>query len=101
MYFKKTIILSAVDGEAQKAVLNIEKFKSRLEGQIKLYNFKSEPQGVLTLGFLKDGKVVKAGLHKQQQNQLMSQINIVFNLLHVEKILFLSLIGILNIILHK
>ena len=69
MYFKKTIILSAVDGEAQKAVLNIEKFKSRLEGQIKLYNFKSEPQGVLTLGFLKDGKVVKAGLHKQQQNK--------------------------------
>lgn len=69
MYLKKTIILSAVDGEAQKAVLNIEKFKSLVEGQLKLYNFKSEPQGVLTLGFLQDGKVIKAGLHKQQENK--------------------------------
>ena len=64
MYLKKTIVLSALDDSANKAVLNVEKFKNRIEGQIKLYNFKQDVQGILTLGFLKDGKVVKAGLQK-------------------------------------
>ena len=66
MYLKKTIVLSAIDDSANKAVLNIEKFKNRIEGQIKLYNFKSEVNGILTLGFLKDGKVIKAGLQKTE-----------------------------------
>lgn len=64
MYFKKTIILSSLDDSADKAVVNVEKFKNRIEGQIKLYNYKQEPKGILTLGFLKDGVVVKAGLQK-------------------------------------
>ena len=64
MYLKKTIVLSSLDDSANKAVLNIEKFKSRIEGQIRLYNFKNEVAGILSLGFLKDGDVVKAGLQK-------------------------------------
>lgn len=64
MYFKKTIVLSSLNDTADKAVMNVEKFKNRIEGQIRLYNFKEELKGILTLGFLKDGNVVKAGLQK-------------------------------------
>lgn len=66
MYFKKTIIMSALDGSADKAVLNVERYKTRIEGQIRLYNYKAEPVGILTLGFLKNGKVIKAGLQKTE-----------------------------------
>lgn len=64
MYLKKTIVLSSLDDSADKAVLNVEKYKNRIEGQIRLYNFKSEVKGILTLGFLNDKNVVKAGLQK-------------------------------------
>lgn len=62
MYFKKTMVLSSLDGTADKAVVNVEKFKDRIEGQLRLYNFKQEPSGILTLAILKDGNVYKAGL---------------------------------------
>ncbi|MGI5842014.1 MAG: hypothetical protein ACOX6H_01810 [Christensenellales bacterium] len=62
MYLKKTLVLSALDGTNSKAVVNVEKFKNLLQGQLRLYNFKSEPQGILTLGILHEGKVLKAGL---------------------------------------
>lgn len=62
MYFKKTLVLSALDGSMKKAVVNVEKFKNRLEGQVRLYNFSHEPEGILSLGILQDNKVLKAGL---------------------------------------
>lgn len=62
MYFKKTLVLSSLDGSANKAVVNVEKFRNRMEGQIRLYNFKQEPTGILTLGILNEGQVIKAGL---------------------------------------
>lgn len=62
MYFKKTLVLSALDGSQKKAVVNVEKFKNRLEGQVRLYNFSLEPSGILSLGILQNGKVLKAGL---------------------------------------
>lgn len=65
MYFKKTLVLSALDDTALKAVVNIERFKDSLEGQVRLYNFKQEPNGILSLGILKNGQVLKAGLTKK------------------------------------
>lgn len=62
MYFKKTLVLSALDSSSNKAVVNIEKFKNRIEGQIRLYNFSKEPSGILSLGIIGDGQVLKAGL---------------------------------------
>ena len=62
MYFKKTLVLSALDSSSMKAVVNVEKFKNRMEGQLRLYNFSKEPSGILTLGILHDGTVLKAGL---------------------------------------
>lgn len=62
MYFKKTLVLSALDGSQKKAVVNVEKFKNRLEGQVRLYNFSLEPAGILSLGILQGGQVLKAGL---------------------------------------
>lgn len=62
MYFKKTLVLSALDSSSTKAVVNVEKFKNRMEGQLRLYNFSKEPAGILTLGILHDGQVLKAGL---------------------------------------
>ena len=31
MYFKKTLVLSALDSSSMKAVVNVEKFKNRME----------------------------------------------------------------------
>lgn len=62
MYFKKTLVLSSLDASPIKAVVNVEKFKNRMEGQVRLYNFSKEPSGILTLGILNDGEVLKAGL---------------------------------------
>jgi hypothetical protein len=62
MYFKKTLVLSALDGSMKKAVVNVEKFKNRLEGQVRLYNFSQEPEGILSLGILQNNQVLKAGL---------------------------------------
>lgn len=62
MFYKKTLILSAVDGGNEKAVVNIEYNSGELVGTMKLYNFKQEPDGILTLGILDGKEVIKAGL---------------------------------------
>jgi hypothetical protein len=71
MYLKKTLVLSSLDASVAKAVVNVEKFKNRMEGQVRLYNFDKEPSGILTLGILHDGKVLKAGL-TQEDSRLYS-----------------------------
>ena len=59
---EKTIILSSLDGDSKKAVLNIEAAREGFCGNLRLYNFKEDPKGILTLGFLASGKVLKAAL---------------------------------------
>lgn len=58
----KTIILSGINGNEQKAVLNFEKRVEGYGGNLRLYNFKEEPSGILTLAFLVNKEVVKAAL---------------------------------------
>lgn len=58
----KTIILSSLIGSSEKAVLNLEKAEDGFLGKIRLYNFKSIPKGILTLGFLIDKQVYKSAL---------------------------------------
>lgn len=62
MLYKKSVVLSGVDGSLKKAVLNLDYKNSGVCGDLKLYNFAEEPMGVLTLAILSDGKVHKAGL---------------------------------------
>lgn len=62
MFYKKTLILSSVDGGNEKGVVNIEYSEGSLLGTVKLYNFKQEPDGILTLGILDGSEVIKAGL---------------------------------------
>ena len=58
----KTIILSSLNSTNEKAVLNLEKSEEGYCGNIRLYNFKTIPSGILTLGFLADNEVFKAAL---------------------------------------
>ena len=58
----KTIILSGINGNEQKAVLNFEKKVQGYGGNLRLYNFKEEPSGILTLAFLVNKEVIKAAL---------------------------------------
>lgn len=65
MYIRKTLIMSPIDNSQNKAVCNIEKERDGFAGTLRLYNFKNEPDGILTLAFLCDGKVIKSGLTKK------------------------------------
>lgn len=58
---KKSVVLQAPEGE-EKAVLSLEDKEDMIVGRVRLYNFKEEPKGILSLGFSTNGKVVKAGL---------------------------------------
>lgn len=69
MFTKRTLVLSSVEGNMEKAVANFEKCEGGISGTVKLYNFRSEPNGVLTLGFLSGGEVYKAGLTKNGFNE--------------------------------
>ncbi len=57
---KKSLVLSGKGN--QKAVLALEHDGEKLSGRLRLYNFPSEPQGIISLGIFIDGKVTKAGL---------------------------------------
>lgn len=64
MVYKKSLILTCVNGSDKKAVVTLESGAGEIVGTVRLYNFNEEPQGILSLGFLNDGKVVKSGLTK-------------------------------------
>lgn len=64
MIYKKAVVLSAADNSQKKAVLSLDAKAGVVRGEVKLYNFVEEPMGVLTLGFLIDGRVQKAGLSR-------------------------------------
>lgn len=59
---KKTLVLSSVDGGNEKAVMSFEKNNGDTEGQVRLYNFHDEPNGILTVGLKEGDRVVKIGL---------------------------------------
>lgn len=64
MLFKKTLVLSSSNGGNEKAVVNFEKDDGEIVGEVKLYNFSDEPDGILSLGLKENDKVYKAGLNK-------------------------------------
>ena len=66
MIYKKSVILAGVSNKDYKAVVNLNNKNGEVVGEVKLYNFQKEPDGVLTLGLLIEGKVHKAGLTKTQ-----------------------------------
>ncbi len=59
---KKSIVMSGSNNK--KAVLSLECNGDNLSGRLRLYNFTSEPSGIISLGIYSGGKVVKAGLTK-------------------------------------
>ena len=68
MIYKKSIVLSSVKGQKEKAVVTLNCNDNETMGTVRLYNFTTEPVGILSLGILSDGKVLKAGLIKDDQD---------------------------------
>lgn len=64
MSFKKSLVLLGVKNEDQKAVLSLESDGDMISGRVRLYNFPSEPSGILSLGIYSKGEVLKAGLSR-------------------------------------
>lgn len=62
MQKQQTLVLSSLQNGNEKAVLNLERKNNEIEGKLRLYNFAKKPAGILTLGFLSDGKVYKSAL---------------------------------------
>lgn len=62
-----TLILSSVENGNEKAVLNISISDNEYEGKIRLYNFAKKPDGILTLGILCNGQVLKSALKEDQK----------------------------------
>ncbi len=63
-----TLVLTSLENSSNKAVINFEINDESFEGRIRLYNFKQKPEGILTLGVLCDGKVVKTALKEKDDN---------------------------------
>lgn len=62
MFNKKSIVLNGVSDNSQKGILSIEQDGDNVYGNIRLFNFNSEPNGIISLGIYNDDKVIKAGL---------------------------------------
>lgn len=62
MFNKKSIVLNGVEDISCKGILSIEKNGDNVTGDLRLYNFNSEPNGIISLGIYSDDKVYKAGL---------------------------------------
>ncbi len=62
MIYKKSVVLSSVNKGKEKGVVSLEYSNGEILGNVKLYNFANEPDGILSIGILADGQVLKAGL---------------------------------------
>lgn len=62
MVYKKNVILNSLDGDDKKGLLSLECNGHTTSGKLRLYNFDSQPQGIVTLGVYHDSVVTKAGL---------------------------------------
>lgn len=65
MVAKKSIVLSGLHDDGKKAVLSLEFEDGTLSGKVRLYNFSSEPMGILSLGLTSQNGIVKAGLTRE------------------------------------
>ena len=63
-----TLVLSSLNNGSEKAVANFEIKENNFFGKVRLYNFKNKPEGILTLGVLSDGKVLKTALKEIDNN---------------------------------
>lgn len=54
--------MSSINKGKEKGVLTLEYDGGEIIGNVRLYNFSSEPEGILSVGILSDGQVLKAGL---------------------------------------
>lgn len=68
MHNQQTLVLSSLNNGNEKAVLNFEIKGKELQGKIRLYNFANKPTGILTLGILTDGVVIKSALKDLGKN---------------------------------
>ena len=64
MFLKKSVVLSGTSNSSEKAVLSLEKSNDMFDGRLRLYNFATEPSGILSIGFYNNKNVVKAGLSR-------------------------------------
>ncbi len=62
MVYKKSVVLTSVNKGKEKGVLTIENDGGEIVGNVRLYNFSKEPDGILSVGILHNGQVLKAGL---------------------------------------
>lgn len=66
---KRSIVLSDINGNSSvKAVLTLERKEDDIEGMIRFYNLPYEFEGLLTLGFYVENKVIKSGLTKKSNS---------------------------------
>lgn len=62
MFTKKSLVLLSENNDNKKAVLTVENDGELISGRLRLYNFGSEPAGILSLGIYSNKKVIKCGL---------------------------------------
>lgn len=75
MIYKKSVVLSSVNRGKEKGVLTLEYDGGEIVGNVRLYNFSSEPEGILSIGILSDGQVYKAGLTSEKPNYYSFKLN--------------------------
>ncbi len=75
MIYKKSIVLTSVYGGGEKAVVTLENDGGEIIGNVRLYNFNKEPEGVLSLGILSNKEVLKAGLTKESDSFYTFKLN--------------------------
>ncbi|MBO7526392.1 MAG: hypothetical protein J6T74_00675 [Clostridia bacterium] len=75
MVYKKSIVLSSVNGGKEKGVVTVENDAGELIGTVRLYNFNTNLEGILSLGILNGGEVLKAGLIKTENDIYTFKLN--------------------------
>lgn len=75
MIYKKSVVLSSIDGGKEKAVVTLENDGGEMIGNVRLYNFNNEPEGILSLGILCNKEVLKAGLTKENSSFYTFKLN--------------------------
>lgn len=75
MIYKRSIVLSSINKGKEKAVVSIECDAGEILGNVRLYNFTKEPDGILSIGILCDKKVQKAGLVRANDNFYTFKLN--------------------------
>ncbi|MBO4413014.1 MAG: hypothetical protein J5779_03265 [Clostridia bacterium] len=68
MQNQQTLILSSLNSGNEKAVLTFEQTNNLVEGKIRLYNFKEQISGILSLAFMSEGKIMKCALNFLNNN---------------------------------